>query len=743
MAGKHFFTVGSFKKYRALMVLIGLFLILNVTLLAFSFFATRYFTEQTRIVDASLRQGVLIQQMSKNLMDVDIYLKEAYAATKTTADGQNIGQSLSDDAVDRRVLVADLPQDVLNRIAEIKQYREQFEQILVTFENGGEVTMPDGSRVMISKDFGREEDAHYHLEKLRSYWDPYLGLLNNYLRNLDDNYLSLKTSNYLVDYTRLYNQALLVETENLTQILHNSVDEETAIWTNTQIGGIVLAFALFALIVFGALRRLAESDELLEIANREMGEIMSSVREGLFLVDKNFVIGHEYSSRLEDILEKNGIGGKNFLDVISDLVPESELETTRVFVEQLYSDWVVEDLIEDLNPLHRISILSEKNNIPKYLDFKFFRVTNKGVIERILVSVVDSTETVMLQSSLEAQKEQEKRELEMLNTILNTDGLVLENFIRISKERLDEINTALKSPETGQMELKTKVNYIGRSIHSIKGEASALHLGRMVDICETVEDTLSMLRKQSSLSGQDFLGMVVLLEDLYRLVDILDNYSERLNRSQGSMQDVKAQKSVSLNAPASVQFVHAQALHLQNFVQDIAKRSGKKVSLNIQGFDKESSITSKQWQSIQDISMQILRNAVIHGIEEPELRQEHNKPETGRLKLSISEDKDKKNFVLVAEDDGRGIDFEAIRDKAVANGQYTTEKAASLNKNQLLLLMLGDGFSTVEESGEDAGKGIGMGIIKETVHQMGGKMNIATAHNKYTRFSIKFPKAKQ
>nr|UOP05441.1 ATP-binding protein [Conchiformibius kuhniae] len=65
-----------------------------------------------------------------------------------------------------------------------------------------------------------------------------------------------------------------------------------------------------------------------------------------------------------------------------------------------------------------------------------------------------------------------------------------------------------------------------------------------------------------------------------------------------------------------------------------------------------------------------------------------------------------------------------------------------MSKNQLLVLMLGDGFSTVEEAGEDAGKGVGMGIIKETVHQMGGKMNIATAKHQYTRFSIKFPKAK-
>lgn len=725
MAAKNIFTfqANSLKKYRNLVVLIGLFLALTVAMLGFSYIVTRYFTDYTRVVDVSIRQGVLIQQMSKNLMDSDLYLNQNLAAESNTALPSN------------RVKMEQLPQEALYRLAELKQYREQFEEAHNALKKGGEVSV--GNQTVKIKAIEKNSETQAHLSRLDNIWSLYAGLLDNYLKDTEQGYISAKASNYLVEYTRLYNQAMLTETEHVTKALHRQMAKETNAWQAVQLAGIVLAFALFGFIVFGALRRLAESDELLELANREMGEIMSSVHEGLFLIDKNFIIGHEYSARLEDILEQKNVGGKNFLDVVSHLVPETDLETTRIFVEQLYSDWVVEDLIEDLNPLHRIAISTESDLGSKYLDFKFFRVTNNGVIERILVNVVDSTETVMLQSSLEAQKEQEKRELEMLNTILNTDGMVLENFIHISKERLDDINSALKSPETGQIELKTKVNYIGRNIHSIKGEASALHLSRMVDICETVEDTLTMLRKQSSLSGQDFLGMVVLLEDLYRLVDILDNYSSRLNRNPSNPQT----KSFDANAPASTEYAHAKALHLQSFVQDIAERSGKKVHLAIQGFDREHHITSKQWQAVQDIAMQILRNSVVHGVETPDVRQERKKPEVGRLKLSINEDKD--NFILVAEDDGNGINFEAIRKKSVETGHYTEEKAATLNKNQLLLLMLSDGFSTADEANEDAGKGVGMGIIKTTVQEMGGKMNIATAQHQYTRFSIKFPKAKQ
>lgn len=94
------------------------------------------------------------------------------------------------------------------------------------------------------------------------------------------------------------------------------------------------------------------------------------------------------------------------MDVAESLLPESEIETLQVFVEQLYSEWVMEDLIEDLNPLHRI-VVTQSNGQPRYLDFRFFRVTQNEKIERVLVNVVDSTQAVLLQASLEAQQEQE------------------------------------------------------------------------------------------------------------------------------------------------------------------------------------------------------------------------------------------------------------------------------------------------------------------------------------------------
>lgn len=733
-------NASGLKKYRGLVVLVVLFLVLTVAMLVSNFIATQFFTKQSQVTTLATQQGVFIQQMSKNLMDVDLYVQEKVherdhelaELAENQGNAGNSGNALAQAASEPDVIpLNDLSQDTLYRINEIKTLKDNFERALQTFEKGGNF---EGVAVTAVTD-----QAKKHTDRIREIWNPYLGLIDNFLHDTETGKITAKTSGYLVDYTRLYNQTLLHETQALSNILNQRVLHQSNLWQNIQIAAVFLAFILFGWIVFGALRQLAQSDQLLDRANQEMSEIMTSVREGLFLLDKDFTIGDQYSSSLEDLLDMKKLGGQNFLEVAENLLPESEIETLQIFVEQLYSEWVMEDLIEDLNPLHRIVVTNPITQQPKYLDFKFFRVTHNDQVERVLVNVVDSTQTVLLQASLEAQQEQEKREMEMLNTILNVEPVILSGFIQITKQRLTEVNETLKSEENSQMELRAKVNFIGRAIHGIKGEASSLRLRRMVDICETLEDTLGLLRNQSQLSGQDFLGLVVLLEDLYRLIDILDNYSKRVNPSVVQNPSEVAVSGGTNQPSASTSVMDARVAHLQKFVHDIAQRENKQATLSVQGFEK-AQLDHQQWQPIQDILVQILRNAVVHGIEPQAVRQQRQKSAVGALRLSFSEDQ---NFYhLTAEDDGNGINFDAIRQKAVAQGQYSAEQVAKLSRSQLLNVMMSDGFSTLDHASEDAGKGVGMGIIKDSVRRMGGKMNVASAFEQYTRFTFSFPKNK-
>ncbi|MDO4433701.1 MAG: ATP-binding protein [Alysiella sp.] len=705
-------------KYLGLTILVVSFLVLTVTMLVTNFFATRYFTKQAQITTLATQQGVVIQQMSKNLMDTDLAIRAQIYALNTS------------DPATHLIALDTLSQDTLYRISEINSLKTEFEQSLQTFEKGGKL---HGTEIQAAT--GKAAD---HVRRIREIWQPYLGLIENFIEDTSSKQINPKTSAYLVDYTRLYNQTLLKETQALADILNARTQYQANIWRTIQLVAVALAFVLFGWIMFGTLRQLTKGDKLIARANQEMSEIMASVREGLFLIDRHFVIGNQYSTHLEELIGINNLAGRNFLEIAETLLPESEIETLQVFVEQLYSEWVMEDLIEDLNPLHRITIIND-NNQPRYLDFRFFRVMHDNKIERVLVNVVDSTQAVLLQESLEAQQEQEKREMEMLNTILNTDPAILHGFIETTKQRLTEVNNTLKKDETSQTELRNKVHFIGRVIHGIKGESSALKLRRMVEICHTLEDTLVFLRSQKQLSGQDFLGLVVSLEDLYRLNDILSNYSQRVSPHVAPHHEANATQSKHqpVSGSSSLSPVHARLTHLQKFVQDIAQREHKQARLSTEGFE-HANLSEQQWQQVQDILMQILRNAVVHGIEKPEVRETRQKSTIGCLKITFSQDEN--GFQIIAQDDGNGIDFDSIRHKAQQSGRYTEEQIAQFSRNQLLTLMMSDGFSTLNHASEDAGKGIGMGIIKETVRDMGGKINIASAFTQYTRFTFSFPK---
>ena len=695
-------------KYFSLIIYITLFLLITLGMLALGVYNTRSAANKNKVVNITSEMENATQRLSKNIMDIDIYLN---AEIRKTPDRD-------------WVAISALPQASQYRLSELKSLRDILDTNLEALQQGGNaISTHDGSTVKVEK-IGADSIAYKNLVSANNIWQLYKGLIDSLVADSEQlGILYAKNSEFLVDYSRNYVTPLLTDLGQITEDLVRQVAEQARFFERLQYAAMALAALIFAFIVFGALRQLFRNDAALAVASQEMYEIMSSVNEGLFLVDKELNIGNQYSKRLEEIMGRQDFSGRNLLDLLKDLVSKEELETTQTFIDQLYSEWVVEDLIDDLNPLNRICV-KEEGKPDKYLDFKFFRVILNNKIERVLVNVSDTTEMVLLQESQKAQKEQEGQELEMLNIILNTNTNVLTSFIHESKTKLEEINRALKSQSTTQRELKDKVAYIARLIHSIKGEASSVKLTRMVSICETFEDALATMKNAHILRGQDFLALVVWLEDLFRLFDILDGYSKRLN-SNGAGPAIAA----------SLAEKESQSAYFRKFIEDIAERTHKQVNLQVEGFD-DIPLSESVQTKLRGIAIQLLRNAVVHGIESPEERRARGKPEAGTLRLRLRQENG--GLVLEVEDDGNGINFDAIRAKAIANG-HRPEDVQAMNQQQLYNLMFSSGFSTAQEQTEDAGRGVGMDIIKASVKEMGGRINIATEAARFTRFRFNFP----
>ena len=141
--------------------------------------------------------------------------------------------------------------------------------------------------------------------------------------------------------------------------------------------------------------------------------------------------------------------------------------------------------------------------------------------------------------------------------------------------------------------------------------------------------------------------------------------------------------------------------------------------------------------AVRDVAIQLVRNAVVHGIEDAATRRELGKDETGVLSLAFRQYET--TFELQFEDDGAGIVADQVRETAVRRGLIGAEQAQSLDVRQSLGLIFKAGFSTHAGEDRDAGRGVGLDVVRRVVKELDGKVAVATAPGKFTRFRIVLP----
>ena len=492
---------------------------------------------------------------------------------------------------------------------------------------------------------------------------------------------------------------------------------------NVEIFGIVGAVLYLTLFLTYFIRKLLTADKLADEAKKETTEIMDTVTTGLFLLDKDLNIGSQYSKQLESLIGQKNVGGKNLLDVLAGFIDTKDLNTTNDFVARLYNPRTKERLIASLNPLIRQKVHVGGNE--RFLDFNFRRVYHGKAITRVLANVEDVTDAVLLEQKMEQEREQNDVQLEMLSTILQADRDSLNDFINNTKQRIQSINSVLKVQDESGMSLYEKVNAIYREVHSMKGEASALKLSGFTNMAENFEANLNRLKQMPGLSGENFLGLAVQLEELIRLSHTIEDLLAKIGGAAPAVQP-----DTRVIAPQTTRNRYA------DFVADIAKHNKKEAAFTYSGL--ESTGNKQMDRVITEIAIRLLRNAVVHGIEKPEIRNQRGKPAMGHVHMGLKYHGDK--FVPTFEDDGNGIDYDAIAQKAVSLGRYTAEEAAKLDRQALVSLLFTPGFSTADDSTEDAGRGVGPDIIKDRIVSLNGTVNVASRPHGYTRFVFTLPK---
>jgi len=170
-------------------------------------------------------------------------------------------------------------------------------------------------------------------------------------------------------------------------------------------------------------------------------------------------------------------------------------------------------------------------------------------------------------------------------------------------------------------------------------------------------------------------------------------------------------------------------------VRDLAKELGKELNLTIEG--EETELDRTVIDEIGDPIMHLLRNSLDHGLESPDAREAKGKPRIGEVGLIARHEGN--NVVIMVTDDGKGIDADVIRRKAVEKGMISEDEANSLDDADAVRLIFLPGFSTAEVITDVSGRGVGMDVVRSKIETLGGHVDVETKIDEGSVFKIKLP----
>lgn len=232
------------------------------------------------------------------------------------------------------------------------------------------------------------------------------------------------------------------------------------------------------------------------------------------------------------------------------------------------------------------------------------------------------------------------------------------------------------------------------------------------------------------LLSQEVMETVVQIQEVTKDLEISLEETEKnardLNRTTKQMQGAINQVRMRPISDLLGRFPRA--------LRDMEMQYGKKVELKIRG--ASTLIDRSILEALNDPLLHLFRNAFDHGIEEPAKRRAQNKPERGVITISASHRGNQ--TVITISDDGKGIDLEKIKTKAISIG-VSVEDLARAKEEDLLELIFEPGFSTAEQVTDLSGRGVGMDVVRTNLEQINGKINVNTSFGAGTTFTITVP----
>lgn len=673
------------RRYRDLILAIAAFLVLDLGVLLFNFYASSRIETHASKINAGGELRMYSQQLAKAILTLSQENREGMPLQTSQA-----------------------------QISESYQYFRTAFALLKSRQESDFLTRWLSGATL-------EEEARL-LDAVERYWQPIDAVVAPLLTQLSTQQAPDQIDvDIAVNKVVARNIRLMQLANDLTAHLEEQAIASTRQLRSIQVAAILLALVNFAFIILKFVRALRRSDQAVEEAREETEEILETLREGLFLLNRDGSIGSQRSASLDRMFGHEVRDGERFAELLRELVSAETAAVALEYVDLLFHDRIKGGLLAQLNPLDEVALrLTEKAaREDRHLSFEFTQVRREDRVIAVLVSVHDISEKVRLRKELASAEEQARGDVEMLLAALDQEQALTSAFLDGALAKCDEINEGLRQVEASPRAYAGMIDAQFRAVHSIKGEAAMLGFAHVVREAHQLEDQLAVLRRRRDVGGSDLIALAVGLNALRMQLERLRQICEKLRHYAAN----------GASDPLS-----ALLGQIGRYTRETAKDLSKDIHFEAVAAPL-AQVPPALAQLLREAVPQLVRNAVTHGIESAEERQRAGKDPAGRIRVVVEPREDDCVAVSVW-DDGRGICAKTLRRELVSAGKKSQEEIEKMDDHQVVAQLFEPGFSTADKVNLHAGRGVGLDIIRELIASLGAKLRVSSLPRQYTQFTL-------
>ena len=289
-------------------------------------------------------------------------------------------------------------------------------------------------------------------------------------------------------------------------------------------------------------------------------------------------------------------------------------------------------------------------------------------------------------------------------------------MLRVEPQRIDDLMSSAGELLFDRTRIERRVQLLRTLARDLARTRQTLHdaLGDA-----GMPGRASLIATESELAGQAAL----LSQTTAALLDEIEALRRTIGELQRGLTRIRMESARSLMT------------HAARTLRALRRATGVHVELRTLG--EETEFDKAVAEQLLDPITQLLRNAVAHAVEPTEERIARGKPPTATITIRARQDGNL--LVLEIADDGRGIDTRTVRERLIASGQWSQARAGLADDGEVLDALLGSGVSVKDDTDELAGRGIGIGLVRQTVSRLGGEVKVTSTPQRGTTFSLRLP----